>query len=205
MPSDKDFNDLQEYIQQLEGQVQDLLDIIGDADSGLVKAVNDLTSQCESLQEQINEIDVSGLDDRITTLEGYFNAGGVAKKAAEALKLKYSGGAIDTEISFDVLVEQWKVAGDANQFYCSYIYGVNINAMDDDVTDLKGYFIMPEVAKNAKRLRGYPEETEVDWLTGIQCWDFDLGSLRLLEMPTSDPHQAGVLWNDSGTVKISAG
>lgn len=34
---------------------------------------------------------------------------------------------------------------------------------------------------------------------------FDTGRVRMDGMPTSDPSVAGVLWNDSGTVKISAG
>lgn len=208
MPSDKDINDLKDYITQLEGQVQDLLLIIGDADSGLVKAVNDLTGQCESLQEQINAIDVSGLDGRITTLEGYFDANGKAKKALEALKLKYSGGAIDTELGFNVLTEQWNVTGDANQFYAAYIYGVNINAMDDDIIDLKGYFNAGGVAKKAvQALKLIYEsgaiDSSVEFDVMKEAWTVLNGLIA--DMPTSDPHEAGQLWNDSGTVKISAG
>jgi hypothetical protein len=31
------------------------------------------------------------------------------------------------------------------------------------------------------------------------------GKVMATDLPTSDPNNAGQLWNDSGTVKISAG
>ena len=219
MPSDKDINDLQEYITQLEGQVQDLLLIIGDADSGLVKAVNDLSGQCESLQEQINAIDVSGLDGRITTLEGYFDANGKAKKALEAAKLVYESGAIDSTIQFNPVSAgtedgAWEVStGD--------IIAHNIFADNDDrIDDLESHFDSSGNALAAVKL--YYNNTrflEYDSVAGKWQLGGDLdasasdvyfsemkSSTAVIEdADTSDPHNAGELWNDSGTVKMSAG
>ncbi len=50
----------------------------------------------------------------------------------------------------------------------------------------------------AKRLVSFPDQAGTVMLN-------ESGKVMATDLPTSDPSNAGQLWNDSGTVKISAG
>lgn len=148
---------------------------------------------------------VSALQTAVSNLEQLFS-NGKAKKALEALKLKYEGN-IDSSIEFNAVAEEWQVKGNARQFNCDYIYSININNMDDLLTALEGYFTSGGSAKKAiealKLAYDGAVTTGIEFDVMTETWNILSGCC--IDMPTSDPHVSGQLWNDNGTVKISNG
>ena len=235
MPSDKDFDALQDQILQLEGQVADLLLIIGDQhsgligriatleavvgdeSSGLVKDVDDLQTDVSNLSGEISGLD--GIPARVTTLEGYFNANGVAKKATEALMLKYESGAIDSQIAFNPIAVgsqdgAWEVSeGDITAHNLLSDNETRLSDVESNFDSSGNALSATKLYYNNTRFVEYDSQSD-EWTIGgdINAAGSDAhfsemkSSTAVVEdADTSDPHNDGELWNDSGTVKISAG
>lgn len=216
-------------LQEAVSNLQDLFNIAGKAKKAVEADTAVYATSAGSVEglspEDIQAIlglssAVSGLQTAVENLEQLFSYG-KAKKALEALKLKYEGN-IDASIEFNAVAGEWQVKGNARQFNCDYIYSININGMDDDIIVLKGYFnngkaISSEVADylqgDATHLIVW-DNTNNRWSIGGTIWspsedayfgEVNCSVITLTDLDTSDPHVAGQVWNDSGTVKISNG
>lgn len=170
---------------------------------------------------------IENLNTTVGNIQQLFD-NGKAKKALEALKLKYEG-ATDSEIVFDALNDEWKISGNTSQLYARFIHSININDMDDAIIALKSYFSVTGEALEAQHAleADYAEALSYsstryivydtvngEWHVGgdinaqasdIKCSELIASIVTIQDLDTSDPHVAGQLWNDSGTVKISNG
>lgn len=75
----------------------------------------------------------------------------------------------------------------------SIALGEDVNALTDDNVIAIG--------------RGFDSSTQDSFSVGFGQKDFEVqsGKIFIYNLPTSDPHVAGQLWNSSGTIKVSAG
>ena len=231
MPSDKFIENLQEIIQELQTAVDGLAALFNDSGEALLAvhadtadtATSATTADSAGAIGSYTASDIGDLATAIGNLQQLFD-NGKAKKALEALKLKYEG-ADDSQIDYHP-------SGDFIGWICDSGFKVLGNLSAPEISTLEGYFsgtgaaleaqhaIAADTAGTAEGV-SYSSTRYIiydtvngEWHVGgdinasasdIKCSGLTASIITVEDLDTSDPHNAGELWNDNGTVKISAG
>ena len=127
--------------------------------------------------------------------KGKNTAGNMIRYASINTKIRDPGGSDHSALEFTV-----RVAGQHNSMLVVQNDGVIVHVDKPLTLQASGYKKTRLFGTNATARRDiyFPDQAGTVMVN-------ESGKVMATDLPTSDPSNAGQLWNDSGTVKISAG